>query len=111
MRKNIANRKRETKLPSFFKTIFWYCDFSELNTWKNKEEIMLQTINYGDWKHWQWLFKHYGAEEFKKIIKNIPLSAFRKRALRLVSLIFKIDKLKYASRSHRIKAEKSASKT
>ncbi|MDP2910638.1 MAG: hypothetical protein Q8N58_02545 [bacterium] len=104
------NKKIKKKLPQFFKPLFWYCDFSKFDLRENKEEIMIQTINYGDWQHWQWLFNYYGREETKKIIKDIPFSAFRKRILKLIFLIFKINKLKYASRSDRIKAQKNISK-
>lgn len=103
------NTKRN--LPQFFESLFWYCDFLELDLQKNKEEIMIQTINYGNWKHWQWLFKYYGLVESKKIIQDIPVTTLRKRALRLIFLIFKLNKLKYASRGDRIRAKKSISKT
>jgi len=105
----MASTEKKT-LPKFFKPLFWYCDFLKLDLQENKEEIMIQTINCGDWQHWQWLFGYYGAEETKKIIKNIPFSAFRKRVLKLIFLILKINKLKYASRSDRIKAQKNISK-
>ncbi|MBU4204747.1 hypothetical protein KKE19_04530 [Patescibacteria group bacterium] len=98
-------------LPQFFKPLFWYCDFSKLNIQENEEEIIIQVINYGDWRHWQWLFKYYGREKSKEIIENIPISAFRERALKLVSLLLKINKLKYVSRSHRIKEAKSIPET
>ncbi len=97
-------------LPPFFKQLFWYCDFLKINPQENKEEVIIQTINYGSWRHWQWIFKYYGPEKSKKIIENIPMSAFRERALKLILLIFNINRLKYASRSHRIKAEKDISK-
>lgn len=111
MRKSLKiETNSKTKLPEFFRSLFWYCDFSNLDLWENKEEIMMQTINYGNWEHWQWLFRYYGIERSREIIENMPASAFRERALKLASLLLKIKKMKYASRSHRIKAEKSISK-
>jgi hypothetical protein len=102
------NTKRN--FPQFFETLFWYRDFSKLDLQKDREEIMIQTINYGNWKHWQWLFGYYGIAETKKIIQDIPATAFRKRVLRLIFLILKLNKLKYASRGDRIRAKKSVSK-
>ncbi len=108
--KKLNKPDSKTKLPSFFKSLFWYCDFSSLDLKENKEEIMIQTVNYGDWEHWQWLFRYYGLGESREIIRNIPASAFRKRALNLIFLLLKIKKMKYASRSDRTEAEKDFSK-
>ncbi|MEA3292884.1 MAG: hypothetical protein U9P88_00150 [Patescibacteria group bacterium] len=105
--KNI-NSKR--KLPKIFKSLFWYCDFSSIDLEEHKEEIMIQTINYGNWEHWQWLFNYYGTRKSREIIENIPATSLRKRALKLVFLLLKIKKMKYVSRGHRIKKEKSFSK-
>lgn len=104
------NLNRRT-LPHFFKPLFWYCDFSKIDLQKGKEDIMIQTINYGNWKHWQWLFRYYGIEKSKEIIKNIPMTALREGALKLILLIFNINKLKYASRSDRIKTRENISET
>ncbi|MDP2909869.1 MAG: hypothetical protein Q8N69_02235 [bacterium] len=101
------------KLPEFFKPIFWYCDYSELSTdiKTSVEAIIIQTINYGDLRHWKWIFKYYGAKKVKKIIENIPASAFRPGALKLATLVLRINKLKYAYRIDRIRAEKNLRKS
>ena len=102
-------RKNTRKLPEDFKYLLWSYDFSRIDIDEDKDRIIINTINYGGWKHWQWIFKHYGVEEMKKIIENIPASEFRQRALRLVCLLLKIRKIKYASRGIKIRAEKNIS--
>jgi len=64
--------KRE-KLPEFFKSLFWSYDFSTIDPQKNEERVIVNTINYGDWEHWQWIIKHYGKEKVKvrATIENI----------------------------------------
>ncbi len=94
-------------LPDFFKSIFWYCDYSKIDIEEDAEGVMIQTINYGDWQQWRWVFGYYGAKRVKNIIENIPISSFRAGALKLASLILGIKTLKYASRSDRIRAEKN----
>jgi len=69
--------------------------------------VIVNTINYGNWKHWQWLVKYYGREKLRKTIENIPASEFRPGSLRLISLLLGIKKMKYASRGAKIQAEKS----
>lgn len=106
----MAKIMREKRLPKDFEHLFWYCDFSKLDLEKNKKEIMIQTINYGNWEDWQWLFRYYGIKKSKEIIKNIPRSTFRKRAFKLISLLLNIREMKYASRGYWIKTEKNISK-
>ena len=95
------------KLPQKFKSLFWSYDFSSIDTQEHRQRIIINTINYGNWEHWQWIFNHYGEKEVKRIIENVPVSEFRKRALKLVCLLLKIKKMKYVSRSAKIQAEKN----
>lgn len=100
----------KTKLPQNFKTVLWSYDFPKINPETDKERIIINAINYGDWRHWQWLFRHYTPKELKRTVGNIPISEFRERALKLVGLLLKIKKMKYASRSVKIRTEKNISK-
>ncbi|TSC95366.1 MAG: hypothetical protein Athens101410_616 [Parcubacteria group bacterium Athens1014_10] len=99
--------KQKTKLPEFFTSLFWSYKFSWLQLEKNKQRIIINTINYGSWKHWQWIIENYGEKEIKNIIENAPISEFRERALRLISLLLGIKKIKYASRSIKIRRQRN----
>ncbi len=100
---------KKQKLPKNFKYLLWSYNFSKIDLERDKKRIIINTINYGDWEHWRWILKYYGAKKLKKIIENIPASEFRQRALKLISLLLKIKKMKYASRGAKIKAEKGTS--
>ncbi|NQU82338.1 MAG: hypothetical protein HQ539_00065 [Parcubacteria group bacterium] len=103
MLKTIQKKKQ---LPKDFKYLLWSYDFSKINTDKDKERIIINTINYGQWKHWQWLANHYGKQQLKKIIQEIPSSEFRnERALNLISLILGIKKMHYENRNDKIRAK------
>lgn len=95
------------KLPVNFKSLFWSYRFSSIDPEKHKKRIIINTINYGRWEHWHWIIKNYGKENVKKTIEETPASEFRPQALKLISLLLNIKKLKYASRSAKIKAEKN----
>lgn len=97
----------KSKLPEKFKPLFWSYKFSSIDPGKHKRTIIISAINYGKWEHWQWLIKEYGKKEVRRVIIETPASEFRLRALKLISLLLKIKKLKYASRSNKIRAEKS----
>lgn len=97
------------QLPSFFKPIFWSYKFSSINPEKNSKRIIIDTINYGSWEHWLWVVNFYGKMKLKKIIEITPKTEFRKPALKLISLLLGIKKMKYESRSHYIKIQKNIS--
>lgn len=98
---------KKTKLPRDFKYLFWSYDFSSVDPKKDKERIIVNIINYGQRRHWKWLIRTYGKENLRRTIENIPMTEFRKRALRLISLLLNIKEFKYVSRSDKIKAKKS----
>ena len=86
------------KLPEFFKPILWSYDFPAIDSEKNKKVIIVNTINYGDLKHWHWLIQHYGKEAVKDVLEQIPSSEIRPRALCLATTIFSIKNFNYAPR-------------
>ncbi|MEK7203639.1 MAG: hypothetical protein AAB627_00990 [Patescibacteria group bacterium] len=89
--------KMANVLPDFFRPLMWSYDFDLLDLIKNKKIIILNTINYGDLKHWRWVINYYGKNEVKKVLESIPVWALRGRVRKLVSLIFSPD-LNYALR-------------
>lgn len=95
-----------TRLPLFFKPLMWSYKFNTIDPSKFKERIVVNTINYGKWEHWQWIVGYYGKDKVKSIIKNLPASEFRSSALLLAGLLFGIKKMKYANRSDKIRATK-----
>ena len=94
------------KLPKSFKYLLWSYNFSKIDPQRDKERIIINTINYGNWEHWKWIVKNYGKETIKRIIENTPKSEFRERALMLICLLLKIKKVKYVSRGAKIKAKR-----
>lgn len=98
--------EKKTKLPEDFRYLMWSYNFSKVDPELYKERIIINTINYGQWRHWQWVVDYYGRQQLKKIIQETPLSEFRnERALNLISLILGIKKMRYANRSDKIRTK------
>lgn len=95
------------RLPKFFEPLFWCYKFSSINPKRDKKQIIINTINYGRWDHWLWVIRFYGKREVKRIIEETPKTEFRPQALKLISLLLDIKKLKYASRSDYIKSKRN----
>lgn len=87
--KNLGeNAVRNTGLPDFFKPILWSYDFDEMHAETQKKTILVQTINYGQWKHWHWIAQRYGKSEIAKILSTCPQTAFRPPAFFLAKTLF-----------------------
>ena len=99
-------KSSKAKLPLSFKPLFWSYDFSLINPIRNKQRIIINVVNYGNWEHWQWILKYYGVARVKKLVENIPASEFRQRALKLFRLLLNIKKIKYENRGIKIRAER-----
>ena len=99
---------KNLKLPSFFEPLFWSYDFSLVDAKKNKKRIIINTINYGKWKHWGWIVRFYGKDKLKEMIEEIPRTEFRPPALKLISLLLGIKKMKYASRSDYVQSQNNS---
>lgn len=50
--------------------------------------IILNAINYGDFKHWQWIAQFYGKREIVRVVSEAPVDQIRKRARLLAAIIF-----------------------
>lgn len=87
-----------TKIPKFFQPLLWSYRFSRLEPERDLRPILVQTVNYGQWRHWQWLRKHYRMKAIQQALRQIPQSEFRPPALRLARLVFKVNEPQHASR-------------
>jgi len=106
----INKTKEKLRLPEFFSPLLWSYDFSSIDLERDKQRVVINTINYGQWKHWQWIVNYYGEENIKQFIEDTPISEFRPRALKLISILLGIKDLKYESRSDKLKKTRNFSK-
>ncbi len=90
--------KAKVRLPLFFKPILWSYNFNRLLPLKNKKSIILNSINYGDLRHWRWIINFYGKKTVKKELLMAPASAIRIGARKLSGAIFNIRNFNYAPR-------------
>ncbi len=94
-------------LPDFFKSVLWSYDIALISPERDLRIILVQSINYGSWKHWQWLLRFYGKEGVRRALEYIPQSEFRPQALKLASLLFGVSEMRYVSRSTYIRDQKA----
>ena len=86
-------------LPEYFRPILWSYDFFKVDPYQDRIIIIVNSINYGDLRHWRWIRSFYGKSEVAKILQNVPVTELRGRVIRLTALLFGINKWNYAPRS------------
>lgn len=86
------NGKEAARLPEMFRPLLWSYKFEAIDPDEHYKEIIVNAINYGDLKHWRWLVCYYGRERLREVLTTVPVSEFRPRVVKLVSLLFRIGK-------------------
>jgi hypothetical protein len=86
------------QLPEFFRDIFWSYNFAALDSARDVQRIVINTINYGASKHWVWIANTYGKPAVAEIIEDSPSSEFRPGALKLACILFGAKTPIHASR-------------
>ncbi len=81
---------KNNKVPKQFQKVLWSYDISKMDLEKDKEEIITQVLNYGDWDDVKLLFKIYPEEEIKKVVKNPKRGRWFKDVLNFWLTIFNI---------------------
>ncbi len=87
------------KLPDFFKPLAWSYDFPRMDADTHKKAVIVNTINYGDLRHWRWIAEYYGKETVRKMLASIPASELRPRVQKLAGILFGISQFNHAPRS------------
>lgn len=82
-------------LPEMFRPLLWSYVFEDIDPKEHYKELIVNTINYGDLKHWRWLIDYYGSEQVSKVITTVPFTEFRPRVVKLVSLLFHIPQSEF----------------
>ncbi len=95
---DVKSRPSSHSIPDFFRPVLWSYDFLSLDALKDKKTIIVNTINYGDWRHWRWVAEQYGEDGVREILVSIPFSTIRPPALKLASIVFSFTDFNYAPR-------------
>ena len=87
-------------LPEMFRSLMWSYVFDKIDPDEHYKELIVNTINQGDLKHWRWLIGYYGMNRVREVITTVPVTEFRSRVIKLVSLLFGIslDEFNHAPR-------------
>lgn len=62
--------KKRNKLPGFLQSVLWSYDLKQMDLEEDKEIIITQVLNYGDWKDLKWLYSVYSEDDIKEVVSH-----------------------------------------
>jgi len=78
------------KILRKLQNVLWSYNVKDLDLRGDKEYIITQVLNYGDWEDLKLLYKLYPEKEIKKIIKNPSRGLWFRKVLNFWTTIFDI---------------------
>lgn len=87
--------------PPSFRPLLWSFKWSAIDTQKDKEDIIVNTIDEGTLTQWKWLVNTYGIKTVRSVLKHRLASEFHPESLHLATAVFSLPDLRYArERAH-----------
>jgi len=80
----------KAKIPKKMRWLFWSYDIKSLDLNADKDYIIAQVLNYGDWDDVKWLLKIYPEVKIRKAIKNPSRGVWFEKVLNFWTTIFNI---------------------
>lgn len=96
MRKNQRTHKRP---PVVFRPLLWSLDWNKIDVARDKEDIVVNTVNEGTLDEWRWLIKTYGKKTIHDVLARRLATEFHPESRNLAKLIFNIRSFRNARRS------------
>jgi hypothetical protein len=76
-----VNRTPNGRLPAAVRSTLWSHDLSGIDPQRDRELVITQVLNYGNWQAVLWLLETYGKEEVRKVVRKPRRGMWWPRAL------------------------------
>lgn len=83
-------------VPYSFKSLLWSFRFDAIDPEKDKEDIIVNTVNDGTLAHWRWIVERYGRETIRQVLARRLATEFHPESLNLARAIFGLSSVRYA---------------
>lgn len=80
----------KSKIPAYIARCLWSYDISSIDIKKDRELIITQVLNYGDWEGVTWLWKTYPERLIREIVSHPRRGLWFKQVLNFWELMLKI---------------------
>lgn len=79
-----------------FRPLLWGLRWRDIDIEKDKEDIIVNTINEGTLEQWRWLVKTYGKDCIRKILQNRLDTEFHPESRNLAKVLFSLSHFRHA---------------
>lgn len=62
--------KPDKQPPEIFRSLLWGLKWDALGIWKDRADVILAALNYGELEHLRWIIKTYGVSEIRKMLSR-----------------------------------------
>ncbi len=83
-------------VPRMFRPLLWSLKWDKVDVLRDKEDIIVNTVNEGTLTHWRWIIKTYGKEVIRKVLSSRLSSELHPESLNLATIIFGLPPLRHA---------------
>ncbi len=83
-------------LPEAFRPLLWSLKWEEVDSTKDKEDIILGAVNEGTLDHWRWIIQAYGREVIREVLARRLATEFHPESRNLARVVFDLPPLSYA---------------
>jgi hypothetical protein len=81
---------KKKKIPKFLKSVFWSYNIEDLDLKRDKELIITQVLNHGDWQKLKWLYSVYSDKDIKKVVSHPRRGLWFERTLNFWETVLNI---------------------
>jgi len=78
------------EIPQRLQSVLWSYDIHRLSLAKDKELIIQQVLNYGDWEDLKWLYRSYSEGQIKEVVRHPRKGIWFRQVLDFWCLMLKI---------------------
>lgn len=82
------------KLPEMFRPLLWSYRFSEIDPDLHKNELIVNTMNYGSLDHWRWLLRYYGLTTIRRVLQRRAVTEFTPESRNLARIVFSVKRFR-----------------
>lgn len=94
-------KKKAHHPPTSFRPLLWSFKWSDIDTQKDKNDIIVNAINEGTIAQWKWLVNTYGSKTIRDVLKKRLVSEFHPESRHLATTVFSLPNIRYArERTH-----------
>lgn len=91
-----VKKLKKAKLPASFRPILWSLRWKELDTDRDKEDVIMAAINEGTLAQWKWIASHYGKQKIRHVLRHRLASELHPESLHLARIAFGVKNICYA---------------